>query len=118
MIEAVVVGDDPVECGVTCQQGVQRVDVRLPRQHRFDGLLRVFVGVEVRQGEGLETFGSQGIEPMPGQPPTGKRDMTALLAQHPRQRQATGNVATADGRRSVSADQHFHCSSPPALSAA
>jgi hypothetical protein len=118
MIEAVVIGDDPVECGVTCQQGVQRVDVRLPRQHRFDGLLRVFVGVEVRQGEGLETFGSQGIEPMPGQPPTGKRDMTALLAQHPRQRQATGNVATADGRRSVSADQHFHCSSPPALSAA
>ena len=41
-----------------------------------------------------------------------------LLKQHPRQGQAAGNVAAADGWRGVGADQHSHCSSPPALSAA
>ncbi len=118
MIEAVMVDDDPVERCLPIQQQAQCINIELPRQHRFDGLQRVFVAIALGQCKGLEAFGIQGFESMPRQTPTGKRNMTALPAQHPRQSHAAGNVAAADGWRGVGADQHSHCSSPPALSAA
>ena len=94
------------------------VDVGLPRQHRFDGLLWVFRGIALRQRKSLEALGAQGSKAMPRQTAAGKRDVAALPAQHSRQRQTAGNVAAADGWRGVGTNQNSHCNSPPALSAA
>ncbi|MNG35705.1 hypothetical protein D3C84_1225130 [compost metagenome] len=64
MIEAIVVDDDPVEGWMLFQRLLQRGDIRLPRQHRFDSLLWVFIRIASRQGEGFEPLGVQAFEPM------------------------------------------------------
>ncbi|MNF77220.1 hypothetical protein D3C84_593600 [compost metagenome] len=64
MIEAVVVDNDPVKRRLELQQRLERSDIRLPWQHGFDGLLRVFILVALRQREGFETFGPQCLQPM------------------------------------------------------
>ncbi|MNP23787.1 hypothetical protein D3C76_1165080 [compost metagenome] len=80
MIEAVVVDNDPVKRRLRVEQRLQRGDVRLPWQHGFDGLLRVFVVVVLGQFKGFETFGAQCLQSMPRQPATGESDVTALPA--------------------------------------
>ena len=117
-IQPVMVNDHPVKLRLILNLFGQGRQVRLPRQRRLYVLV-FFSAITCGQRIGDIALIRQPQQQVPRQFAASKAHIGAIVAQRIGQRQAAGDVATADGQRGVGADQHaHHASSPPALSAA